>query len=95
MTFDDLTRARQLFGIAEQATLADIRTIYHRLVRESHPDLHDGSEDERIRQINAAYRLLREYCDGYTFSFNMEEFLRQNPDERLRMQFTDPLWGGG
>jgi hypothetical protein len=30
----------------------------------------------------------------YRFSFAEEEFLEQNPDERLRQQFMDtPLWG--
>lgn len=96
MTFDELTNARHLFGLAERANFAEIRTTYRRLVRECHPDLHDGQDDDRIRAIIAAYRILREYCDGYDFSFQQDEFLRQYPDEWLRMQFAnDPLWGGG
>ena len=32
---------------------------------------------------------------SYAFSFSEDEFLNQNPDERLRQQFAeDPLWGG-
>lgn len=95
MTFDELQQARELFGLPEQVTRAQITACYRRLVKESHPDLPGGQDDDRIRQITAAYRVLREYCDTYTFSFSHDEFLNQNPDERLWMQFaTDPLWGG-
>ena len=95
MTYEELTEARDLLGVPEQAPLAVIRSQYRRLVKEFHPDLPGGHDDDRIRRITAAYRILREYCDTYTFSFSRDEFLNQNPEERLRMQFAnDPLWGG-
>ena len=95
MTYADLKGALDLFALPERATLSDVRERYRRLVRECHPDLHDGREDDRIREVTAAYHLLRGYCDTYTFSFSEEEFLNQNPEERLRQQFAnDPLWGG-
>ena len=95
MTFDELRQARELFGLPEHATRAEVTDRYRRLVKESHPDLHGGRDDDRIRRITAAYRVLRDYCDTYTFSFSYDEFLDQNPEERLRMQFAnDPLWGG-
>ena len=95
MKFDELQQARELFGLPEQATRAEVTACYRRLVKESHPDLHEGHDDDRIRLVTAAYRLLRDYCDTYTFSFSHDEFLNQNPEELLRMQFAnDPLWGG-
>jgi DnaJ-class molecular chaperone len=95
MTYDHLKEALELFGLPERATLTEIRNHYRRLVKEYHPDLPGGHDDDRIRRITAAYRILREYCDRYAFSFTCEEFLNQNPEERLRMQFADdPLWGG-
>jgi DnaJ-class molecular chaperone len=95
MTYDELRQALDLFDLPERTTLAGVRDRYRRLVKECHPDLHDGADEERIRQITAAYRVLREYCDTYTFSFSRDEFLNQNPEERLRQQFAgDPLWGG-
>jgi DnaJ-class molecular chaperone len=95
MTFDELQQARDLLGLPEQSTRAEVTACYRRLVKETHPDLHGGLDDDRIRQITAAYRVLRDYCDTYTFSFSHDEFLNQNPEERLRMQFAnDPLWGG-
>ncbi len=95
MTFHELEQARELFGLTERATRGVVTDRFRRLVKESHPDLHEGREDDRIRAITAAYALLREYCDTYVFSFTFDEFLNQNPDERLRLQFSnDPLWGG-
>jgi len=95
MTYDQLKEALELFGLPERATLAEVRNHYRRLVKEHHPDLPGGLDDDRIRRITAAYRILRDYCDSYAFSFTCNEFLNQNPEERLRRQFADdPLWGG-
>jgi hypothetical protein len=95
MNYDELKRSVDLFGLPERATLDEIRSHYRRMVRESHPDLPGGRDDDRIRQITAAYRTLREYCDAYAFSFTRDEFLSQMPEERLRMQFAhDPLCAG-
>ena len=45
--------------------------------------------------LNEAYQYLMEYCSNYRFSFTREEFMEQNPVERLREQFAyDPVWGG-
>lgn len=96
MTYDELRDALNLFALPERATLVTVRDRYRNLVRECHPDLHDGRDDDRIRKVTAAYRLIRDYCDGYAFSFTRDEFLNQNPEERLREQFAgDPLWGSG
>jgi len=94
MTYDDLRTALEVFGLPEQATLKQIKARHRELVKRFHPDRGKEHDPERIRLINAAYRLLSDYCTGYAFSFGEDEFYRQNPDERLRMQFSDdPLWG--
>ena len=94
MTYEELRGALDLFVLPERVTLAAIRDRYRWLVKECHPDLHEGADDDRIRRITAAYGILRAYCDGYTFSFSQEEFWNQNPEERIRQQFADaPLWG--
>ncbi len=94
MNFDDLIRSREILGIGEAATMTQIRARYRQLAREHHPDLHGGSDDDRIKLITNAYRVVCDYCNSYTYSFSREEFLRQDPDENLRQQFADvPLWG--
>ncbi len=95
MTFEELDAARRRLELPPRASLAEIRARYRALVKQHHPDRAGGVEDDAIRAINQAYRALRAYCDGYVFDFGREEFLEQNPEERLRAQFADdPVWGG-
>ncbi len=93
MTYADLQKAMAAFGLSERATLKQIKRRHRELVMQYHPDRGEA-DPERIRLVNAAYELLLEYCQNYSFSFVEEEFYRQNPEERLRVQFSDdPLWG--
>jgi len=95
MTYADLTAALAVLGLSQRASLAEIKKRHRQLVKRHHPDADSGSEPETIRRINAAYALLRDYCASYCYSFTKEEFLLQNPEERLRQQFAwDPVWGG-
>jgi len=95
MTFEELDRARQLFGLHERATLREIKNHHRTLAKRFHPDQGENSDPEQMRQVNAAYQLLIEYCTGYRFSFTRDEFFEQNPEERLREQFAqDAIWRG-
>ncbi|PLX75078.1 MAG: molecular chaperone DnaJ [Desulfuromonas sp.] len=95
MSFDDLTEALKIFGLSNQATLDEIRKRYRALAREHHPD-HGGEDPEKMGRINLAYKLLRDYCANYRFTFSLDEYLKQNPEERMQRQFyDDPVWGGG
>jgi DnaJ-class molecular chaperone len=95
MTYEDLRKAVRLLGLAERATLRQISKRHRELAKRYHPDLGAGDEG-RMRAVNEAARLLRDYCQAYRFSFSEEEFYEQNPEERLRQQFaTDPVWGAG
>jgi hypothetical protein len=94
MEFEDLTEALEVFSLTGKASLQEIKARHRALVKRHHPDA-GGSENDRIRQINAAYQILLAYCRDYRFSFSREEFLEQRPEERLRQQFAqDPIWGG-
>lgn len=90
--YQDLKAALEILGLPQRATLDQLRARHRALVRRHHPDT-GGTDDDQIRRINAAYRLLGDYCRQYTFDFGYQEFLEQYPEERLREQFaTDPLW---
>jgi hypothetical protein len=94
MEFEDLKEALDVFSLTGKASLQEIKARHRALVKRHHPDA-GGSENDRIRQINAAYQILLAYCRDYRFSFSREEFLEQRPEERLRQQFAqDPIWGG-
>jgi curved DNA-binding protein CbpA len=94
MTYEELQSALKVFELSDRATLQEIKIRHRALVKRFHPDL-TPSEPDRIRLVNAAYQILLEYCENYRFSFALDEFFEQNPEERLRRQFSqDPVWGG-
>lgn len=95
MAYDELVAALELFGLRDHATLGEIRRRHRQLVKEHHPDHNPDSDDTTIRKINRAYEILRTYCSNYRYTFSLEEYLQQNPEERMRHQFyDDPVWGG-
>ncbi len=94
MRYEDLTAALTEFDLPLQVTLKKIRERHRELVRLHHPDRGAGADNEKIRRINAAYKILNEYVNHYSFDFSREVFLEQYPEERLREQFYDVgLWG--
>lgn len=95
MTYRELKEALKTFGITERATLEQIKQRHRELVKMHHPDQSVRTDPEMIRNINDAYEIITTYCAGYRYCFSEEEFLEQNPGERLRRQFGwDPLWSG-
>lgn len=96
MTYDDLQEALRILGLGDRASLKEIKARHRELVKRYHPDAGNMADPERIRRINAAYRILADYVGAYRFSFTEEEFYTQCPEARIRMQFADdPLWGKG
>lgn len=95
MTYQERLNAREVFGIGERATLRTIRERHRELVMRHHPDRDGQADPGEIQRINAAWRILSEYCGNYAYLFSEQEFLEQRPEERLRRQFDqDPSWGG-
>ncbi len=94
MTYNELQNALRILGIRERSTLNEIKSRHRELVKRYHPDSGNALEQDTIRDINAAYRVLLDYIEEYRLSFTEEEFYEQVPEERIRRQFmTDPLWG--
>ncbi len=52
-----LSWAHRILGVSAGASPEDISAAYRRLAREHHPDV--GGSDERMQEINVAYRELR------------------------------------
>jgi DnaJ-class molecular chaperone len=95
MTYKDLKSALDIFQLGKRANLKQIKARHRELVKRHHPDRQASKETEAIRQANEAFETLSAYCENYQFSFTEEEFLEQNPEERLRQQFGwDPMWSG-
>ncbi len=94
MTYAELQESLRILGLGDRASIKEIKTRHRELVKRHHPDTGNAGDQETIRNVNAAYRVLLDYVTAYRFSFAEDEFYEQNPDERLRQQFMDtPLWG--
>jgi DnaJ-class molecular chaperone len=94
MTYEDLTAALAEFDLPQQVTLKRVRERHRHLVRRYHPDNGAAADNDKIRRINAAYKILTEYIGDYRFDFSKETFWNQYPEERLQEQFYGVgLWG--
>ena len=97
-TYQKITAARKILELPEQATLAEIKTRYRKLIRQWHPD-HYPDDQERCKEMSttiiAAYRTIVKFCEQYRFSFRQEEVQKYLTDtEWWTDRFgNDPLWG--
>ena len=73
--FDEIEGSRKTLGLGESATMAEIKNAYRRLAHRHHPDKHDNSSEgnERMKQLNQAYKVLMDYCRDYRYSFRRED----------------------
>ncbi len=70
--FRQIKNAGRILGIGESATLKEIKAAYRELSKRYHPDISKES-GEKMKEINAAYKLLMDYCESYRFSFRKKE----------------------
>ena len=94
MTFADLQAALDEFDLPSPITWKRIKSRHRELVRRYHPDKGEQADADKIKRINAAYKILSAYVGDYRFDFSREQFLEQYPEERLREQFwAEKPWG--
>ncbi|HZU04061.1 MAG TPA: DnaJ domain-containing protein [Ktedonobacteraceae bacterium] len=56
-----------MLGLPASATLTEIKRAYRRLARLYHPDLNGQPRDDRIKQLNEAYGVLRDATKRATY----------------------------
>jgi hypothetical protein len=90
----EIDQARRLLGLGELASIAEIKTAYRHLCKHWHPDAleNDTTGSGKIKDINAAYRLLLDYCETYRFSFSPEEVESFDPERWWSRRFGDSLY---
>jgi len=72
--FEQIKNARKVLGLGESATLKEIKGTYREFSKKHHPDCsRKKSSGEKMKEINAAYNLLMDYCGSYRFSFKKKE----------------------
>jgi DnaJ-class molecular chaperone len=95
--YQEITEARKLLGIPEQATMKEIQSRYRALLTEHHPDKNSENEEqckEKTQEIIAAYELISGYCHRYRYSFTKDEIKNQFPDDNWWFERfgSDPIW---
>ncbi len=65
-SFEAIDRARRALCLGDTARLADVKSAYHRLVRQSHPDLSDAEDatDRQVARLTDAYKTLLRYAEA-------------------------------
>jgi len=96
--YDELRAAGKILGIPEEATIDEIKTIFHDLIRQWHPDKsknRNEKQKEKSREIINAYKITMEYCREYKISFSKESVDKYRPEEELWWEKfgNDPMWG--
>ncbi len=88
MNFTEINEARRLLGLGEAATQKEIRSAYRRLAHHYHPDKHDSADEENnemMKKLNRAYKMLMDYCTDYKYSLKEEDVARTYPyEEEMR-----------
>lgn len=94
--------ARELLGLAEQATVAEIKKAYRTLSKKHHPDLArsrgeaSGGQGGEMQRLAEAYQLLMEYCRQFRFPLvpGADQPLEEE-DWWMGRFGDDPLWSPG
>jgi hypothetical protein len=95
-TFDEITAARTILDLPEQATLAQIKHSYRSKLRKWHPDTcTDDSQKclEMTRRITEAYTIILRYCNEYEFSFRKDDARKNcSAEEWWAQRFGNVPW---
>ena len=87
VTFKQIDRSRKILGLAETATLEEIKNSYKQLALKFHPD---RCQDEKkkeceamFKEISHAYDILQHYCNCYRYSFKEKDVAKNTIDTEL------------
>ena len=95
--FEEISEARMLLGLDEAATLKEIKQAYRRKSFRHHPDRSSGKDspdEEMMKKLNWAYKLLMEYCARYKYSFREEDVARTYPHDEYLRKYYDGWFEG-
>ncbi|MFA7347681.1 MAG: J domain-containing protein [Desulfurivibrionaceae bacterium] len=102
MTNDEwkkIVEAKNLLGLPDQATLAEIKKAYRRLCKEHHPDLAPHRPEGpglEMHRLTEACRILLEYGKKYKIPLVPGEDQPLEGEDWWMARFgDDPLWGPG
>jgi preprotein translocase subunit Sec63 len=90
VTFEQIDEARRLLGLSEAVSMKEIKQAYRRMAFRYHPDRDemDAQNTDRMKRLNWAYKLLRDYCACYRYTFRREDVARVYPEEEYLRKYT-------
>lgn len=99
--WQEIEKAKDLLGLDDRASFAEIKKAFRQLSKKYHPDL--LSDDDlnasgvRMQELTDAYRLLLEYCAHFPIPLVPgQDTLSQDDENWWFERFgQDPLWGKG
>jgi hypothetical protein len=78
-------QALKTLNLPPLVSFEEIKSRYYELCKLHHPDI--NKQDSKMRDINEAYTVLKQYVFNYRFSFSDEEISRQFPEESHANKF--------
>jgi len=95
--FTQVDQARRMLGLAEEASMEEIKEAFRQLALECHPDRSAGKEkkssEDRFKKITHARDVIVRYCAGYRYSFR-EKDVRRNSFSRQEYEHMKRFYHG-
>lgn len=95
--YEKIVKAKDLLGLGESATLAEIKLAYRLYAKRHHPDLagDNGGSSGELQMVTEGYQALMAYCAQYKFPLVLDssELELDAEDWWLNRFGQDPLWG--
>jgi len=85
--FEEFEKAINILGVFKGTTNKELKKRYLELSKIYHPDMQTGNED-KFREVNEAYKILKNYMENFAFELSEEEFYTQRPELKLKKQFN-------
>ena len=88
--------ARDLLGLGESATIAEIKKAYRDKAKEHHPDTAEPNRSDEVgmHRLTEAYDILLDYCQSFRFPLELsDDNLADDEDWWMDRFGNDPLWG--
>ena len=95
--FKEIDKARKLLGLRERAPLKEIKQAYRKMAFRYHPDKKGqvgDEEDDMMKQLNWAYKLLLDYVANYSYSFTEEDVAKCYSYEEYLRRFRNGWFDG-
>lgn len=97
--FKQIDEARKILGLAEEASMEEIKEAFRSLSLKYHPDRCKDQDkkhcEEMFKKINQAKDILLNYCANYKYSFKEKDVKKQVLDKQLYehlKRFYDGWW---